>query len=64
MVVFLKSIKMVFLIPLIVVISSIFIIDYFYFSKENETIKNQKQIEQKNTNQDKQKYLESILNQK
>ncbi|WP_167348868.1 hypothetical protein [Campylobacter ornithocola] len=55
---------MVFLIPLIVVISSIFIIDYFYFSKENETIKNQKQIEQKNTNQDKQKYLESILNQK
>ncbi|HEG2580845.1 TPA: hypothetical protein SCV07_000133 [Campylobacter lari] len=55
---------MVFLIPLIVIISSIFIIDHFYFSKENEIIKEQKQIEQKNIKQDKQKYLENILNQK
>ncbi|MBT0793528.1 hypothetical protein KJQ87_00395 [Campylobacter lari] len=55
---------MIFLIPLIVIISSIFIIDHFYFSKENEIIKGQKQIEQKDTKQDKQKYLENILNQK
>ncbi|EJV5919716.1 TPA: hypothetical protein R1698_000136, partial [Campylobacter lari] len=55
---------MVFLIPLIVIISSIFIIDHFYFSKENEIIKEQKQIEQKDIKQDKQKYLENILNQK
>ncbi|WP_167507495.1 hypothetical protein [Campylobacter armoricus] len=55
---------MIFLIPLIVIISSIFIIDYIYFSKENDTIKAQKQIEQKDTNHDRQKYLENILNQK
>ncbi|CAM4092704.1 hypothetical protein [Campylobacter armoricus] len=55
---------MIFLIPLIVIISFIFIIDYIYFSKENDTIKAQKQIEQKDTNHDRQKYLENILNQK
>ncbi|AJC86462.1 hypothetical protein [Campylobacter sp. RM16704] len=55
---------MVFLIPLVLFIFSIFIFDYFYYSKENEVIKTQKQIEQKNTEHDKQKYLEKILNQK
>lgn len=55
---------MVFLIPLIFIISSVFIIDHFYFSKENEVVKQQKQIERKNIKQDKQKYLENILNQK
>ncbi|ECP5270553.1 hypothetical protein FT840_01670 [Campylobacter lari] len=54
---------MVFLVPLILIISSIFIIDHFYFSKENEVVKEQKQIGQKDK-QDKQKYLENILNQK
>ncbi|QOR00670.1 MULTISPECIES: hypothetical protein [unclassified Campylobacter] len=55
---------MVFLIPLIFIISSIFVVDYLYFSEENEAIKTQKQVEQKDTEQDKQKYLENILKQK
>lgn len=55
---------MIFLIPLIVIISSIFIIDHFYFSKENEIVKEKKQVVQKNTDSDKQRYLENILNQK
>ncbi|AJC84932.1 hypothetical protein [Campylobacter peloridis] len=56
---------MVFLIPLVLIISSIFLIDHFYFSKENEILKSQNQIEQKHTNKEsKQKYIEDILNQK
>ncbi|AJC87939.1 hypothetical protein CINS5915_00135 [Campylobacter insulaenigrae] len=54
---------MVFLIPLILIIASVFIFDYMYFSKENENVKIQQKNETKDLKNHKQQYLESILNQ-
>lgn len=54
---------MVFLIPIFVIMASIFIIDYVYFAKENEIAKtNHQQKTKDDLKNEKQKYIENILN--
>lgn len=55
---------MVFLIPIFVIIVSVFVIDYIYFSKENEIAKaNHQQKTKDGLKNEKQQYIENILNQ-
>ncbi|MBF7068081.1 hypothetical protein IY885_07370 [Campylobacter volucris] len=55
---------MVFLIPIFVIIVSVFVIDHIYFSKENEIAKaNHQQKTKDGLKNEKQQYIENILNQ-
>lgn len=54
---------MIFLIPLFLIITSVFVFDYIYFSKENEVVKIQKKKEKEDSANHKRQYLEDILNQ-
>ncbi|MBF7044726.1 hypothetical protein [Campylobacter volucris] len=55
---------MVFLIPIFVIIVSVFVIDHIYFSKENEIAKaNHQQNTKDDLKNEKQQYIENILNQ-
>lgn len=52
---------MVFLIPLVLIVSLVFVFDYVYYSDQNKIIKSQEKKETNKSSKDKQEFLKNIL---